>query len=97
MSEQSNSKVLESLKQGKEIFWPNPDLLAFEEALAKGPYSFADVQDVENRLQRFAPFIQKAFPETVESQGIIESTVTHIPEMKEWLSTYYNQDFAGGE
>lgn len=97
MTDELHSPVLDELQAGKEIFWENPDWLPFAEALEKGPYTFEDIVDVENRLQRFAPFIQLAFPETEASAGIIESVMTPIPKMQVWLEDRYEQDLAGGQ
>ncbi len=40
------------------------------------------IRDAENRLRRFAPFIETVFPETVPSHGIIESNLREIPAMQ---------------
>ena len=50
------------------------------------PVTETDVRDAEARLERFAPYISKVFPE-VEG-GIIESPISPIPGMKEWLIEY---------
>ena len=34
-----------------------------------------DVEDAERRLERFAPFIMKCFPETKERNGIMSAAV----------------------
>ncbi len=65
----------------KEIFWINPQ----SDQPAKLPFTMADIEDAEARLQRFAPYIAAAFPETSKSGGIIESELTEIPRMKERL------------
>lgn len=44
-----------------------------------------DIDDAEARLKRFAPYIMKAFPETEKSDGIIESPLKEIPNMKSYL------------
>ena len=46
--------------------------------------------DAQARLQRFAPYLMKAFPETASTEGIIESAVVDIPQMKEALEKRYN-------
>ena len=46
----------------------------------------ADIEDAERRLERFAPFIMKCFPETEDRNGIIESVLTEIPQMKEKMN-----------
>ncbi|HGS7677209.1 TPA: D-serine dehydratase, partial [Klebsiella variicola subsp. variicola] len=67
--------------------------------LAKGlPYvglTADDVQDAHARLQRFAPYLAEAFPETAASGGIIESEVVAIPAMKHRLEQKFGQPIGG--
>lgn len=42
----------------------------------------ADVDDAHARLNRFAPYLAKAFPETAATGGIIESELVAIPAMQ---------------
>ena len=44
---------------------------------------------------RFAPYIQKVFPETSKSEGIIESELREIPEMKKNLNIKWNAGISG--
>lgn len=73
--------VIRDMADCKEIFWINPQ----SDQPAKLPFTMADIEDAEARLQRFAPYIAAAFPETSKSGGIIESELTEIPRMKERL------------
>ena len=71
------------LMAAKETFWYNDALRPFgavEQEMGK-----ADTADAAERLQRFAPFVQKAFPETTEAQGIIESPLREIAATKEGM------------
>ena len=88
-------KILEQVKNEEETFWANPRLLKTEEALNQAPYTFTDIQEAEDRFHRFAPFIQLAFPETKEREGLLESGITAIPTMKNWLSHTYQTDLPG--
>ncbi len=54
-----------------------------------------DVQDAHARLQRFAPYLAAAFPETAASGGIIESEVVAIPAMKRSLEQKFGQPISG--
>ncbi len=47
-----------------------------------------DILDAEDRLKRFAPFIQKAFPETMDSGGIIESPLLDISRTMQLFPSY---------
>ena len=71
----------------KEMFWVNPFKLPFEsvDSLCELIVSDEDISDAEARLQRFAPFIKKYFPETEETNGLIESPLREIPAMKKAL------------
>lgn len=71
------------LMAAKETFWCNDALRPFAEV--EQEMGRADIADAAARLQRFAPFIQKAFPETVEEQGIIESPLREIAATKEGM------------
>lgn len=80
---------LKELRQMEDIFWINPNKESVEEANAKVEYSMADILDASDRLERFAPFIKRAFSDTVETNGMIESFITEIPEFKSYLESYY--------
>ena len=72
-----------------EIFWQNPgaELSADGDALA-APYQneeIVSIDEAEARLARFAPFIKRMFPEVTD--GIIESKLTEIPNMKKVLAS----------
>lgn len=77
--------VIGDLMDLKETFWLNPGLGPAAEALAACPVTRADVEDAAARLERFAPYIKKVFPETEAAGGIIESPLRDIPEMKKAL------------
>ena len=77
--------ALEDLVSLKELFWANPGLQSFDEAVQTGPLGVNDIVDAESRLNRFAPLIAKAFPETSSSGGIIESPIKEIPRYQAWL------------
>ena len=58
-------------------------------ALSELVVSDGDIDDAHARLSRFAPFIRKAFPETEETAGIIESPLVTIDSMKRALESEY--------
>lgn len=92
-----SSPLLDIIKSEAEVFWKNPDALSFEEAAKQIEYTFEHIEDVEARFQRFAPFIQLAFPETEASRGILESVLTEVPDMSEFLGESFEQDLKGGK
>ena len=73
-------EYVEKMARYEKVFWENPNV-------GKGtcPYGMAEIDDAEARLKRFAPYILKAFPDTAETGGIIESPLREIPEMKKSL------------
>lgn len=90
-----NSEILELLKDEKEVFWLNSNLKKAVEANKKSDYKLTDIEEVEKRFQRFAPFIQSYFPETKDKKGILESEITEIENMTEWLEDQYETDLEG--
>ncbi len=76
---------VKKLRGLEETCWYNPKRKSTAEALAECPLGRADVLDAEARLQRFAPLIRTLFPETQPQDGLIESPVREIPEMKRRL------------
>ena len=72
-----DSPLLRKLRAGEELLWLNENA----DTGPMGPYTAADVRDAADRLLRFAPLIQKLFPETAPAKGLIESPLTEIPKM----------------
>jgi D-serine dehydratase len=89
------TEILRAIKNQKEIFWMNPNFKETKEANKQTPYSMATIQDVEDRLQRFASYFQVVFPETQKNNGLLESKITEISQMKQWLEDQYNTDLPG--
>ena len=83
------SPLLQKMQRGEEVVWINPDLCPFETAEKNPELTMADIEDAEKRLERFAPFIMKCFPETKDRRGLIESVLTPVPEMKALLRDKY--------
>ena len=87
--------IVRDLVQEKEVAWINPDKTSMEEARKAMELSMKDVDDAEARLERFAPFIMKCFPETKARNGIIESVLTPIPKMQKKINEKYYSDLKG--
>lgn len=75
----------------REILWFNPD----SGKEAEYPFNMDDIDDAEKRLARFAPYIERVFPETEKTKGIIESPLKEIPEMKKELEKEGNTEIKG--
>ncbi|MCL6570914.1 MAG: D-serine ammonia-lyase [Bacillus sp. (in: Bacteria)] len=78
-----------------EVFWTNSKYEKFTDAIKKISLSEKDVEDAEERLNRFAPYIAKVFPETQKTNGIIESPIVPIPNMQSNIAKTYNQEILG--
>jgi len=74
--------IIREIRSLKETGWINPDKICFEKAAAECELTMEDVLDASARLERFAPYFEKVFPETVPTRGIIESPIREIPKMK---------------
>ncbi|VFT73571.1 D-serine dehydratase [Klebsiella aerogenes] len=79
----------------KETTWFNPATTTLAQGLPYVGLTADDVQDAHARLQRFAPYLAEAFPETAASGGIIESEVVAIPAMKRSLEQKFGQPISG--
>ncbi|MBV7275356.1 D-serine ammonia-lyase [Clostridium sp. PL3] len=79
----------------EEVFWANSKYGKFSEAIKKVSLSEKDVQDAEERLKRFAPYIAKVFPDTQKTNGIIESPIVKILNMQRKLEKLFDQQILG--
>ena len=88
--------VVKQIAAGEEVVWVNPKKAPrFADVQDSLPLSMADVKDAADRLDRFAPFIMKKFPETAPRHGLIESALTPIPQMQRRLQEKYGADLGG--
>lgn len=77
--------LIKKIKDLNEVFWINPKYESFETIKDKLQISEEDVKDAEDRLNRFAPYIESTFPETNKLNGIIESPISRISNMKKYM------------
>ncbi|WP_179885683.1 D-serine ammonia-lyase [Vibrio sp. ES.051] len=87
--------LLEQLIELKEVCWFNPNITSLVEALPYVGLGEKDIQAASERLTRFAPYLEKAFPETARSNGIIESPMVDIEAMKAHLEKQYGTRILG--
>ena len=73
----NSNPLVKDIADCKEIFWENTEVQSVLEN------NIVDIDEAEARLTRFAPFINRMFPE-VET-GIIESELKEISNMKNEL------------
>jgi len=74
--------VVDDLRAMRETIWLNSDVRTASEGLQRVGLTQADAENAQARLQRFAPLLAQAFPETLVSKGIIESDIVPIPQMQ---------------
>lgn len=79
----------------EELVWLNPKEIYYKEYEKNLPVSDEELKDAEERLKRFAPFIKKVFPETAETNGIIESPLEPIFSMQKELEKLYETEIPG--
>lgn len=89
------NKTVRDLADKREIVWINPKEIDYTEYEKELPVSDEMLEDAEKRLARFAPFIKKSFPETAETNGIIESPLEPIFEMQKELEKKYDTKIPG--
>lgn len=87
--------VVKAISRGEEVAWENPGLQSFETVKEQLPLDEADIDDAEARLERFASFICKCYPETKPDNGLIESELAEISKMKGFLNDNYGADISG--
>ena len=79
----------------QETTWFNPGVAPVAQALGDVGLSAADVADASARLARFASFLERAFPETAGSGGIIESDIVPLTHLQPLLAERYSQPLTG--
>ncbi|AJI85086.1 D-serine dehydratase [Yersinia enterocolitica] len=87
--------LVKNLINLEEVTWFNPQATTLEKGLPYVGLSQQDVADAEARLQRFAPYLCQAFPETQKTKGIIESDIVAIPTMQNALQQRYGVAITG--
>ena len=83
------------MAEGKEIVWINPKLTDFQTSMKGVSVTPEEIEEASARLERFAPFIRYSFPETNETEGLIESPLREISAMKETLNQEWGCEIQG--
>lgn len=91
----SDFPLVRQLINFEEVSWFNPAVTSLEEGLPYVGLNESDIRDASERLSRFAPYLAKAFPETAASNGVIESELVEIPNMKNRLEREYGVTIKG--
>ena len=86
--------LLSKITKLETVVWLNPHLKKMNE-ISSLPVNKQDMEDAARLWQRFAPFLSQAFPETKVTEGIIESPLRKIPNMKIELNSKYDAKING--
>lgn len=86
-------EIINELKSLKETIWYNPKYTGFENIKDSLPIRMEEVLDAEARLKRFAPYLEKVFPEV--ENGIIESPINKINNMKHRMEKDFDTKIYG--
>ena len=87
--------LLEKIIDLKEAVYINEAIDNTEGHTITKELSLADIEDASKRLERFAPYLKKAFPETAPSNGIIESPLVEIDHMQAYLNDLTGSELYG--
>lgn len=79
----------------QQTTWFNPGVATTAHALGDVGLTAADVADASARLTRFASYLQRVFPETQSSGGIIESDIMPLTRLQPLLGERYGQSLTG--
>ncbi|MFL0245984.1 D-serine ammonia-lyase [Candidatus Clostridium stratigraminis] len=90
---ENDKAVLKEIIKLKPVLWENCKLIKADEALKNIDVSVKEIYEADARLIRFAALIRRFFPETED--GIIESPLLKIEDMKESSEKYYITNING--
>ncbi|SOC19645.1 D-serine ammonia-lyase [Ureibacillus xyleni] len=82
ISKLDNIHLINEIKMLKSVLWINPNRKSTPN---QEQFSLRHMEEANDRLNRFSSYIKVAFPETEKNDGIIESTIKEIPEMKKLI------------
>ena len=78
----------------KPVTWLNPYKKNMED-IKSLPLNIHDIEDAQDLMGRFVPFLKNAFPEIAKTHGYIESPLKRIEKMKLALNEYYGYTISG--
>lgn len=87
--------LLEQMMLTEEVFWTNPHYDYSSGQNSNMSLTGTDIDEAEQRLYRFAPYIAAVFPETRPAGGMIESPLVKIDQMRLKLEKTYHQKITG--
>src|SRR5690625_1294270 len=90
----SKYPLLNKITKREPVFWKNPHLKQMKD-VPELPITVEDMKEAEALWHRFAPFFEKAFPETKDTKGIIESPIRETNSINGKLNDMYSKTIEG--
>ncbi|MGI1657871.1 MAG: D-serine ammonia-lyase [Desulfitobacterium sp.] len=88
--------IMQDLMAARETFWINPQYgTAQNNRSRQAMMSAKGILAAEKRLQRFAPYLARVFPETRANGGLIESSLVPIENMQRYLESRFDVQIRG--
>ena len=84
--------ILEEIIAYKPVFWLNPNYESHASTYQPTNFSITDLIDAEARYHRFAPYFKKAFKETYNQEGIIESPLIRLDDYYQSYKVFLKAD-----
>jgi len=84
--------ILKELANKHTVLWENTN---WQKEATTNLFSMQEVDEAEETLTRFSSYLKVAFPELLESQGFIESTIQDIPLIKKALERKFDVSIPG--
>ena len=78
--------LIADIMRSRPVLWVNDKKERNLNLNSNEQFSFDEVLEAQERLNRFSSYIKVAFPETEETNGIIESDIQEISSMNEWIA-----------
>lgn len=86
--------LLKDIVDLKPVLWINENRKLMGD-IQSIPVNMFEMREAAKLMKRFAPFLSLAFPEIKKTNGIIESALRPIPQMKEELNQLYSPKISG--
>lgn len=85
---QEKIPAIDDVMKLRETVWRNDSWKTYELVKSELPLTENDIVEASHRMERFAPYIEKCFPETKAQGGLIESPLKKIEGMQEKLGEF---------
>lgn len=87
--------ILSDITSYKPVLWINDKLDDSDKTYEGKELGWKEICEAEERWQRFAPLIERLFPETAAKSGIIESSLVEIEKAADNIEALYDSRIQG--